>query len=75
MYEALCIGLMSGLLTFLSLLSLERLSIDDPCGSFVVHGLNGAWGLIALGLVAKDNLEIMEYNGLFYGGTCMILYI
>ena len=46
MYEALMIGLMSGLITFLTLLSLERLPIDDPCGSFAVHGMNGAWGLL-----------------------------
>ena len=34
MYEAIMIGLMSGTITFLTLLALERLPIDDPCGSF-----------------------------------------
>jgi ammonia channel protein AmtB len=34
MYEAIMIGLMSGTITFLTLLTLERLPIDDPCGSF-----------------------------------------
>ena len=34
MYEAILIGLMSGTITFLTLLALERLPIDDPCGSF-----------------------------------------
>ena len=38
MYEALMIGFMSGIITFLTLLTMERLPIDDPCGSFAVHG-------------------------------------
>lgn len=30
----------------------KRLKIDDPTGAFSVHGLGGAWGLLALGLFA-----------------------
>ena len=68
MYEAILIGLMSGLITFLTLLTMERLPIDDPCGSFAVHGMNGAWGLLAVGIFAKNDIEGIEYNGLLYGG-------
>ncbi|MCR5784027.1 MAG: ammonium transporter [Eubacterium sp.] len=38
-----------------------KLHIDDPVGAFAVHGVNGFWGGIAVGL--------LDYNdGLFYGG-------
>ena len=47
--------------------------IDDPCGAVSVHGINGAWGLIALGLFADGtygtgwNGQPGEVTGLFYG--------
>jgi Amt family ammonium transporter len=30
----------------------HRLRIDDPVGAVSVHGVNGAWGVLALGLLA-----------------------
>jgi Amt family ammonium transporter len=47
--------------------------IDDPCGAISVHGLNGAWGVIALGLFADGtygsgwNGVSGNVTGLFYG--------
>lgn len=47
--------------------------VDDPCGAISVHGLGGAWGLIALGLFADGtygtgwNGQPGEVTGLFYG--------
>ena len=53
---------------------MERvLKIDDPVGAISVHGVNGAWGLLALGLFADgtygDGLNGVEktVRGLFYG--------
>jgi Amt family ammonium transporter len=50
------------------------LKIDDPVGAISVHGVNGAWGVISLGLFA-DGTYGDGYNGiaggvkgLFYGG-------
>ena len=75
MYEAVCIGLISGLITFLTMLVIERTKLDDPCGSFAVHGMNGAWGLIALGLFGHKEHEKLEYDGLLYNGGVYQLYV
>lgn len=58
---ALLIGVIAGALTYYGVLLMERLKIDDPVGAFPVHGMNGAFGTLAIGLFATD-------VGLFYGG-------
>jgi len=51
--SALLIGLVASVLAIEGALLLERkLRIDDPIGAFAVHGLGGAWGLLAVGLFA-----------------------
>jgi Amt family ammonium transporter len=51
--SALFIGAVAGVLVVKSALFVEhRLRIDDPVGAVSVHGVNGAWGVLALGLLA-----------------------
>ena len=72
--SALIIGLISGILVVEAAFFVERkLRIDDPVGAIAVHGVNGAWGCIALGLFADgtygDGLNGVAgtVKGLFYG--------
>ena len=50
------------------------LKIDDPVGAISVHGANGAWGVISLGLFADGtygdgwNGVSGTVKGLFFGG-------
>jgi Amt family ammonium transporter len=47
------IGAVAGFLVVLSVFFVEERGIDDPVGAISVHGVNGLWGLLALGLFAN----------------------
>ena len=53
----------------------QKLKIDDPVGAVAVHGVCGAWGIVALGLFANgtygDGLNGVAGNvkGLLYGDS------
>jgi len=68
------IGIVAGLLVCVSVSFVEnKLKIDDPVGAISVHGVNGFWGVIALGLFADGkygdgfNGVAGGVRGLFYG--------
>ena len=47
------IGAISGVLVCLAVFFIEgTLKVDDPVGAISVHGVNGAWGVLSLGLFA-----------------------
>lgn len=72
---AVIIGAVAGCLVVGSILFVERvLKVDDPVGAVSVHGINGIWGLIAVGLFADGSYGAGwngvegTVRGLFYGG-------
>jgi len=76
------IGLVAGVIVFGGVYLLEWMRIDDPVGAVPVHGLNGIWGTLSLGLFASgeygftgpmgpDNTS--PVTGLFYGGGFDVL--
>ena len=71
------IGLVAGLLVVFGVWFLDqKLHIDDPVGAVAVHGFNGIWGTLAVGLFANPavpgyaiaNKSGEQLAGLFYGG-------
>jgi Amt family ammonium transporter len=73
---AVIIGLIAGVLVCLSVEFVERvMKVDDPVGAISVHGTNGLWGVISVGLFAdgKSNYGGSwngvngSVTGLFYG--------
>lgn len=77
---AAIIGLISGVLVIEAAFFIEkRLKIDDPVGAIAVHGVNGAFGCIALGLFADGsygdgwNGVAGGVTGLFYGDASQLL--
>jgi len=63
---SIIIGAIAGVLVVASIFALENLHVDDPVGAVSVHGVNGLWGLISLGLFADGTYA--DVVGLFYGG-------
>jgi Amt family ammonium transporter len=63
---AVLIGAIGGILVVFSIFAVENLGVDDPVGAFSVHGVNGIWGLIAVGLFADGTYG--DITGLFFGG-------
>jgi Amt family ammonium transporter len=59
---AILIGFVGGGLVVGATLLLDRVRIDDPVGAFPVHGVNGIWGTLAVGLFHGE-------NGLFTAGS------
>lgn len=73
---SMLIGAISGVLVCLAVFFIEgTLKIDDPVGAISVHGVNGAWGVLSLGLFADGkygdgwNGVPGAVTGLFYGDT------
>ena len=75
-WAAALIGVVAGFLVCFGVWFFDNVAhVDDPWGAVSVHGLNGAWGLIALGLFADGtygsgwNGQPGNVTGLFYGDT------
>ncbi len=65
---AAIIGLVSGILIVVAVEFVDiKLKVDDPVGAFGVHGVNGIWGGLAVGLFATGKGQD-GVTGLFYGG-------
>ncbi len=72
-WAAVVIGLIAGILVVIGVYTLEGLKVDDPVGAVSVHGVNGIWGLISVGIFADGTYgnyltEEPFVKGLLYGG-------
>ncbi|HEX4425665.1 MAG TPA: ammonium transporter [Terriglobales bacterium] len=75
------IGLIAGVLVCLSVTFIENvLKVDDPVGAISVHGTNGLWGVLSVGLFADGtsnyggswNGVTGSVTGLFYGDASQL---
>ena len=79
-WAACLIGAVAGLLVVEAVYFVDsKLKIDDPVGAISVHGVNGLWGIIALGLFADGsygdgwNGVPGTVKGLFYGDSSQLV--
>jgi Amt family ammonium transporter len=77
--SAVVIGLIAGLLVCWAVVFFEKsLKLDDPVGAISVHGVNGLFGVLAVGIFADGtyggglNGVAGNVTGLLYGGTGQI---
>ncbi len=72
-WAAVVIGLIAGVIVVVGVYGLEGLKVDDPVGAVSVHGFNGLWGLISVGIFADGaygnySTDAPFATGLLYGG-------
>ncbi|MCW8887932.1 MAG: ammonium transporter [Gammaproteobacteria bacterium] len=60
---ATIIGAIGGLLVVVSIVTLDKMKIDDPVGAISVHGVVGLWGLLAVPLTNPDATFIGQIVG------------
>ncbi len=79
--NACIIGLIAGVLVCISCAFVENvLKVDDPVGAISVHGTNGLWGVLSVGLFADGtsnyggswNGVTGSVTGLFYGDASQL---
>lgn len=60
---ATIIGAVGGVLVVFSIVTLDKLRIDDPVGAISVHGVVGLWGLLAVPLTNTDATFVGQIVG------------
>jgi len=66
-WAAIAIGAVAGVVVVFGVALLDAIRVDDPVGAVAVHGMNGIWGTLAIGLFGRKALGVAA-DGLFYGG-------
>jgi Amt family ammonium transporter len=56
------IGLVAGVLVCVAVAFFDRIHIDDPVGAISVHGVNGLWGVLSVGIFADGTSNYGGYS-------------
>lgn len=72
-WAAVAIGIIAGIIVIYGVRFFDNIGIDDPVGAVSVHGLNGLWGLLSVGIFADGTYGLCttdapRVTGLLYGG-------
>ena len=70
--QATLFGAFGGILVVFSILSLDKLKIDDPVGAISVHGVVGLLGLL---LVPITNGENSSFSGQLIGAATIFVWV
>jgi Amt family ammonium transporter len=68
---ATLIGAVGGVIVVLSIVTLDKLKIDDPVGAISVHGAAGIWGLLAVPLTNSD----ASFTGQLIGMATIFIWV
>ncbi len=67
-WAAVVIGSIAGIVVTYAFTLVQRIRVDDPVGAVAVHGAGGVWGVLAVGLFARQ-------GGLLYGAGMHLLAV
>ncbi len=77
-FGATLIGAVGGLLVVLSIVTLDKLKVDDPVGAISVHGIAGIWGLLATPIAdetAKLWVQLVGLLSIFFWVFAISLFV
>lgn len=63
-WASIVVGLIAGILVSLAVPFFDKLKIDDPVGAISVHGVNGAWGTLAVGIFCPEYSVLIQLLGM-----------
>lgn len=82
-WAAVLIGGVGGILVVVAADLVEKAKIDDPVAAFAVHGANGIWGTISIGIFAMPGMlfagpyaaggALAGQGGLIYGNAGLLV--
>ncbi|WP_420589040.1 ammonium transporter [Bacterioplanoides sp.] len=70
-FEATLIGAVGGLIVVMSILTLDKLKIDDPVGAISVHGVVGLFGLMVVPMTNGD----VSFSGQLIGAITIFAWV
>ncbi|PIQ39211.1 MAG: ammonium transporter [Thalassolituus sp. CG17_big_fil_post_rev_8_21_14_2_50_53_8] len=70
-FVATIIGLIGGLIVVLSILTLDKMKIDDPVGAISVHGVVGLYGLLVVPVTADGT----TFGGQLMGAATIFVWV
>lgn len=68
---ATLIGSVGGVLVVISIVTMDKLKLDDPVGAISVHGVVGLWGLLAVPLTNSD----ASFTGQLVGAATIFIWV
>ena len=68
---ATVIGAVGGVIVVFSILTLDKMKIDDPVGAISVHGVVGLWGLLAVPLTNSGT----TFTGQLVGAATIFIWV
>jgi len=70
---SLIIGLLAGILVVLSVLTFDKMKIDDPVGAISVHLVCGIWGTLAVGIFSAEKTIGIQVLGIVVYGVASFI--
>lgn len=74
-FSSIIIGLIAGVIVFISILALDRIKIDDPVGAISVHGVCGVWGTLAVGIFSFNVEHTFVKQLIGTSAICLFAFI
>jgi Amt family ammonium transporter len=76
-FESFLIGFIAGIIVVFSVITFDKLKLDDPVGAISVHLICGIWGTLAVGIfgnMAGGTQLWIQFLGVFFVGAFTFVF-